>query len=275
MPLAILRPARAARAENEKGRSLVALRSDPPCRRHFVSSYRLSLAHARLLDRLSLLQHIRILRGSRVHRATRRDGYAVLRRYRRHAGGFRRQSRSGRQVRRQVAAPRHGADDPADGESRARGRLRTHHVHDLSAPISCRARLQCLGPCHARTHRLERGDIRLQERSCELRLRRHDGSRRTLRARAGVPAGGLRALGQRRAGRPNRRPRQRDFLRSLEGAPHRPSWPLFQSPRPTAGVAVAAAAAGHHPGRVVGSGHEFGRHLRRSAIQHAPHRSPA
>ncbi len=44
-----------------------------------------------------------------------------------------------------------------------------------------------------------------------------------------------------------------DFLRPFESAPHRLSRSLFQCPRPVAGATVAAASAGHHPGRLVGS----------------------
>ena len=66
-------------------------------------------------------------------------------------------------------------------------RLRADAVNHLSSPISVRAPVQRSRSRHARPHRLERRHFGLQERSCQLRLRRDDGSRRTLREGTGIP----------------------------------------------------------------------------------------
>ena len=102
----------------------VRIRDHPPRGRSVVSAHGLSVADARLVGRIRLLQHVGILRGHRPHRPARRDGHAVLRRHRRHARGLRRQPRGRRPLWRQMAPPRHGADDSADGQGRARRRLR-------------------------------------------------------------------------------------------------------------------------------------------------------
>ena len=81
-----------------------------------------------------------------------------------------------------------------------------HHPFHIARDVQ-RARSRHQGP-----HRLERGDLALQERGGELRLQEDDRARRALRARAGAPAGLLRALGQRRARRHRARPRER-YLR--------------------------------------------------------------
>ena len=83
--------------------------------------------------------------------------------------------------------------------------------------------------------------------------------------------GRLQAVGQRRKRCADRRSRERHFRGSGQGAPDRPPRPVFQRPRSASGIAVAAAAARHHPGRSFRSRHGPGRHLRRHAVQHAPH----
>ena len=98
-----------------------------------------------------------------------------------------------------------------------------------------------------------------------------DGPRRALRARAGISRSCLQAMGQRRKGCAGRRSREGHIRRSGQGAPDRSPRPVFQRPRSASGIAVAATAAGHHPGRSFGSRHGPGGHLRRYAVQHAPH----
>ena len=87
-----------------------------------------------------------------------------------------------------------------------------HHVDDLSPSVLRRALLQCARPCHAWPDRLERRDVGLQERSRQLRLRRDDGPRRALRARAGVSRCHLQAVGQRREGCASSRDREKGIF---------------------------------------------------------------
>src|SRR5262249_47635836 len=59
-------------------RRLVGIAVDPSRRRSVVSPHRLPLAHAGLVDRLSVLRDVGILRGHRPHRRARHYGYAVF-----------------------------------------------------------------------------------------------------------------------------------------------------------------------------------------------------
>src|SRR5262245_41374261 len=57
----------------------VRARNHPPGCRPVVPAYRLPLADTGLLGRLSVLQHVRLLRGARAHRRARGDGTVVFR----------------------------------------------------------------------------------------------------------------------------------------------------------------------------------------------------
>ena len=247
----------------------VPIQAHPSRRRPVALPHRLSVEAAGVLGRLSVLLEPGILRGHRPHRGARHHGHAVLRRFRRHAGGLRRQSSRRRALRHQMAAPRHDADDPLH-VARRRGRgLRHHHVDHLSPPVSHRARLQRARSRHPGPHRLERSDLALEERGGELRLQKNDRARRALRARAGAPAGLPPFVGQHRTGRHQARPRKRNFRRSRQSASPQFRGRVLQRARPPARVAVTAAASGHHSGRTIRTGHGSRRALRRPAVFHA------
>src|SRR4029450_8324922 len=96
----------------------VRARTHPSGCRPVVPAYRLPLAGTGLLGRLSVLQHVRLLRGDRAHRRARDDGLVIFRRQWRDLGGLWRRSSRRRPPRRKVAAARHDADDPAAGARR-------------------------------------------------------------------------------------------------------------------------------------------------------------